>query len=493
MLRLRDRAADRLTGVLASLAFAALAAAGPARAAPDEWAFAALGPNGMVYETEVSSVLHEGALVRSWVRVAAEHPKRDKSTGKTYVVDLQERFDDCDHHRYQLGSYVRRDAQGLVVHSGTSLMLGWQEAVPGSIAESLSRMACAVGNPPKEPPIQADLREGNWSDLGGSEDGKYHLQVRIDGVRKVEDGPVIAISRMIYEKPELVEGLPVLYSVTANAIDCASGKSAVLGADLFVSPTVRVKAFRVADDQIKFEPAGPNSFLARSLSLICAAAAPLKSKEQEDEGGASVGTAWGADKGYLVTASHVIEGGSKLLVYSNGEKVGEARVVADDPANDLAVLKFTPAKPGKLSILPLAARPANLGRSIFTLGYPEPDSLGQHIKMTAGQVSSTAGYQDDARYLQISAAVQQGNSGGPVIGWDGSVVGVVEAKLLRFGERDEKPAPEMVNYALKVAYLRPMLEELPDLANYTVVKAAGDHDQLVADARKAVFMVVALP
>ncbi len=113
--------------------------------------------------------------------------------------------------------------------------------------------------------------------------------------------------------------------------------------------------------------------------------------------------------------------------------------------------------------------------------------------MTAGQVSSTAGYQDDARYLQISIPVQQGNSGGPVIGWDGAVVGVVEAKLMKFDGHEAKPAPEMVNYALKASYVRPMLEDLPDLANYTVIKASGNADQLVADARKAVFMVVVEP
>jgi S1-C subfamily serine protease len=108
-------------------------------------------------------------------------------------------------------------------------------------------------------------------------------------------------------------------------------------------------------------------------------------------------------------------------------------------------------------------------------------------------VSSTAGYQDDARYLQISVPIQQGNSGGPVIAWDGSVVGVVEAKLTKFGEAKEKLAPEMVNYALKAAYLRPMLEDLPDLANYTVVKATGGKDQLIEAARAAVFMVVVIP
>jgi len=113
--------------------------------------------------------------------------------------------------------------------------------------------------------------------------------------------------------------------------------------------------------------------------------------------------------------------------------------------------------------------------------------------MTAGQVSSTAGYQDDARYLQISVPVQEGNSGGPLIGPDGTVLGVIEAKLLRFDERKDNPAPENVNYALKASYIRPMLEDLPDLANYTVIKPQPNLDQLVAEARKAVFMVVVSP
>jgi len=482
-----NRSAAGLTGIVVSFI---LAQAIPAHA--EDWAMSGLGAEGAVFETDVSSINHEGGLVRSWTRLTLTKAKRDESSGKPYVVDLQERFDDCEHHRFQLGTYVRRDAHGEVTGTGTTLMMGWQVPSPGSIAASMSRLACAVASPPAEPPIQADLREGTWSDLGASGDGKYRLQVRIDGVRKLADGPVIAVSRTLYEKPELIDGLPIRYGVIANAIDCAKGKSASLGADLFVTPTVRVKAFRTPDDKIRFEAAPPTSFLARSLSLICAAATPEK-PQTEDGQGVSVGTAWGTNKGYLVTASHVIENGGKIEVYNNGEKVGEAEVVVNDAANDLAVLKFQPSKPGKLTILPLATRPTTLGRSIFTLGYPEPDSLGQRVKMTAGQVSSTAGYQDDARFLQISAAIQQGNSGGPVIGWDGSVVGVVEAKLTKFGDEPTKLAPEMVNYALKVSYVRAMLEDLPDLANYTVLKAAGSNDQIVEEARKAVFMVIVTP
>jgi S1-C subfamily serine protease len=420
--------------------------------------------------------------------------ERDPKTGASHVTATQARFDDCQNRRYMLGAFVLRDAAGKTVGDGAGdLAGGWQEIVPGSVAEGVARTVCAVAYPPKEAPIQANLREGSWTDLGGSADGRFHLQVRIDGLVKLDKGPVVAVSRSLYDTPEWIDGLPVRIIVSATAIDCAAGKSAGLGADFFVSPDVRVKSYRVAERDITFSTAGANSFLASGIKLICAAAPERANGDEEATGGLSIGTAWGVDKGYLVTASHVVEGGRKIDVYDDGAKVGEAQVVADDPANDLAVLKFNPSKPGKIHIFSLAPTTAALGRSVFVLGYPAPDALGQHIKMTAGLVSSTAGYQDDARFLQISVPVQQGNSGGPVIAWDGTVVGVVESKLLRFDDRKDSPAPEMVNYALKASYVRPLLEDLPDLANYTVLKATGGADQLVAEARKAVFMLVVTP
>jgi S1-C subfamily serine protease len=465
---------------------------GAARAA--EWAPASLTVDGTTYDVDLASVSLNGAVVKSWSRHVLAKPARDPKTGAAYASETQERFDDCANRRFMLGTYVLRDAAGKAVGGGPGDVANWREATPGSIAESVARTVCAVAHPPKDEVIEPDLHKGSWTDLGPSADGKFSLQVRLDGIVKIKDGPVIAVWRSLYDKPEWIEGMAVRIVVSASAIDCAAGKSAGIGADFYISPNVRVRAARVAEKDLAWTAPGPNSYLAKSLKLVCASAQTEKAGGDDGHaGGLSVGTAWGADKGYLVTASHVIAGGHKIHVFSNGEEIGLARVMADDPANDLAVLKLMPRKPGKILILPIAPRTASLGRSVFTLGFPEPDALGQRVKMTAGHVSSTAGYRDDARYLQISVPVQEGNSGGPLIGPDGAVVGVIEAKLLKFDDRSDNPAPENINYALKSFYIRPMLEDLPDLANYTVIKPQTSLDQLVAEARKAVFMVVVEP
>src|SRR3569623_988169 len=108
--------------------------------------------------------------------------------------------------------------------------------------------------------------------------------------------------------------------------------------------------------------------------------------------------------------------------------------------------------------------------------------MAQAVKMTSGQIISISGMQDDTRMLQISVPVQGGNSGGPVLGWDGSVVGVVDSKLQKLDEAGEV-VPQNVNYAAKASYLRPMLDDLPDLGDYEPVKAGASQEQTVAAVR----------
>ena len=449
---------------------------------------------GVHYDVDAMTVTRKGDSVQSWVRETLPRSQRD-ANGKSYVVSFTERLDDCANRRFALGAIIRRDAKGAVVGNG-SAAAGWQEIVPSSIAESLSRTVCAVAFPPKEQAFVTNATEGQWTLLGPSADKKFQLFLRTDRILKTE-GVVLAETRSDYAQTEWMAGLPIRHVVTASAIDCAKEQYATLGSDFYVAPGARVKAVRNDGAKLAFQPIAAGSFLHNSLPQICSSAVALQPKAppaSKPDVSIGFGTAWGVTKGYLVTAHHVIDGAGSILIYRDGEKIGAAKVVADDPANDIAVLKMTTSAP-VLVVLPLATHSPALGRSVFTLGYPHPVDLGEKVKMTAGQVSSTAGPGDDPRFLQISVPVQAGNSGGPLIESDGSVVGVIDLKLVQFPEHGsrETDQPQMVNYAVKVSYVRPMLEDLPDLGNYELIKVSAKSGDLVAATQRAVFMVVVTP
>lgn len=363
--------------------------------------------------------------------------------------------------------------------------------VPGSVAEAVSRVSCAATTEPRQKAILDDIAAGSWTSIGVSADSKYLMYVALDRVARLDAEHVLAVTRSDFAKPEWNDGLPIRHLVNATVIDCANRKMASVATDYFISTTIRVRAYRAPG--LGFESIAPGSFAFANFDRICSSAVTRSASEDghEDGDGAFSGTAWMVTKGYLVTADHVIAGAKSLVIYSNGEKVGRAEVVSEDAANDLAVLRPVGWANRKTIALPLAPHGVPLGKRVFTLGYPEPDTLGQHIKMAAGEVSGTNGPHDDAHDLQISIPIQPGNSGGPVLTWEGNVVGIVNSKLTKFDSEDDQPKPELVNYAVKAAYLRPMLEDLPDLANFRLLETKGGSDQIVADVRKSVFMVVA--
>jgi S1-C subfamily serine protease len=85
--------------------------------------------------------------------------------------------------------------------------------------------------------------------------------------------------------------------------------------------------------------------------------------------------------------------------------------------------------------------------------------LTSDFTVTTGIISSLSGVLNDTRYLQISAAVQPGNSGGPLLASSGEVVGVVAAKLnaLKF-VKATGDIPENINFAIKTGALRDFLD-----------------------------------
>lgn len=157
----------------------------------------------------------------------------------------------------------------------------------------------------------------------------------------------------------------------------------------------------------------------------------------------------GYGTGFIVTAAgevltnrHVIADCRSLSI--DGKP---AVVLAEDETFDLALLKAE----GLAGVAPatFARDPARLNSDVTVAGYPLPDLLGG-LNITRGAVTSLKGIGGDGINMQISAPVQPGNSGGPVVNAAGQVVGVVVAKLDAAKVADlYDDIPQNVNFAIR--------------------------------------------
>jgi S1-C subfamily serine protease len=162
---------------------------------------------------------------------------------------------------------------------------------------------------------------------------------------------------------------------------------------------------------------------------------------------------------YIVTNNHVV---ADCVGDIHGNLVGQApvklRVVSADEENDLALLQGT-KKFKEKDIATIRASAVNSGDQVVAIGYPLHGLLTSDLTVTTGIISSLAGLHNDTRFLQISAPVQPGNSGGPLHDNSGNIVGVVSAKLdaLRM-VKATGDIPQNINFAIKTGALRDFLD-----------------------------------
>ncbi len=187
------------------------------------------------------------------------------------------------------------------------------------------------------------------------------------------------------------------------------------------------------------------------------------------EGGrtASTGTGFVVAARRALTNHHVIEECRGVRIRASGGAEMPARVIASDRARDLALLEV-PAEAGP----PLAfRRNTNLrrGEGVVTYGFPLSGLLSSGPTLTTGEISALSGLGDNDRQFQISAPVQQGNSGGPLLDLAGNVVGVIVSKLnaQRVAQRTGD-IPQNVNFAVKGA------EALEFLRSHGVTPLLGE-------------------
>ena len=177
--------------------------------------------------------------------------------------------------------------------------------------------------------------------------------------------------------------------------------------------------------------------------------------------GSSAGTAFFVNnKGNIVTNNHVVErcSGPVKLFYNRKEHT--AKIVARDGALDLAVLS-SDVKPSQY--LKLSKKSGDKLDRVVAAGYPLGHKISDELKVTSGIVSATKGWKDNINEIQIDAALNPGNSGGPVVNDAGNLLGVAVAGL-----KDR----QNLNFAIKSKAVKDFL----DVNKISYSTAAMDFD-----------------
>ena len=172
----------------------------------------------------------------------------------------------------------------------------------------------------------------------------------------------------------------------------------------------------------------------------------------------SSGTGFIVAPGRLITNNHVVADCVSMVARNaQGSRVA-ARVLNTDRRRDLALLSV----PNDIGP-PLPFRdtpPVRRGETVITFGFPLSGLLSSGPTLTSGDISALSGLRDNPMNFQISAPVQPGNSGGPLLDTHGNVLGIVVSKLnaARIAEMTGGDIPQNVNFAVKgteaVAFLK---------------------------------------
>lgn len=163
------------------------------------------------------------------------------------------------------------------------------------------------------------------------------------------------------------------------------------------------------------------------------------------------------EDGYILTAYHVVSPlGMSPNIYVRLPKEGDqlAEIVAKDPERQIACIKI---KRFNLKPLALSEVMPKVGGDVFTMGYPfaadTSEITDQEPTFTEGKVGALKQSRQESSFIQTNAAINLGNSGGPLLGREGQVVGVIigsadrTLKKLFEGLFAEKDIPVGIGFA----------------------------------------------
>lgn len=222
-------------------------------------------------------------------------------------------------------------------------------------------------------------------------------------------------------------------------------------------------------------------------------------------------------QGHILTSAHVIGDAKEATVWLDGKRheaellyigVDKASGLAEDEKSDdqsavqknlqaalnsksnrsiLDDLRFQDFALLKIKGSGHAFKPATfapepvytIGSDVYTIGFPLSHILGNKPRLNKGLISSPVGIKDDPNFVQISAEVQPGNSGGPLLNQKGQVIGIVQMSLDPMNVYTHTDSlPQNVNFAAKTQMIREFLAEGKERS--AVALAEGDQTSFEA-------------
>lgn len=161
------------------------------------------------------------------------------------------------------------------------------------------------------------------------------------------------------------------------------------------------------------------------------------------------GSAYSISENLLVTNAHVVEDAGRLYLDTKEGRI-EVETVYVDAVNDIALLTPVDDFAFPYSFRLGSSRDVELGTKVYAAGYPLSDYTGKAFTLTSGVVSAQCGLGGNPLYLQTSAPIQSGNSGGPLFDEDFLLLGMntysLDDKVLF---EEDGSIPQNMNYALR--------------------------------------------
>lgn len=255
---------------------------------------------------------------------------------------------------------------------------------------------------------------------------------------------------------------------------------------LFVgyTPVYKTASFKGSGSYIGYKVAANSTIKVKDLVITKNVEAPFVSadidaKTMKNKAWKSTGSGFVVSTdGYIVTNHHVVDGANEMEVdlIRDGNVISyKCDVILKDEKSDLAVIKINDPNFKNYTSIPytIQTKLEEVGTNVYALGYPfAMSTLGNELKYTEGSINARTGMDGNILAYQVSAPVQPGNSGGPLLDYDGNIIGVINSKLFY---ADNVAFAVKANYILNLLYLLP---KYPDYPSTTSLKGKSASEQV---------------